>query len=263
MNILVFDIETIPDTQAGKQALDLAGQEDTAIAQAMFANTLEKKGSEFLPLHWHQVAVISMVIIQNGEIKVRSLGDEHTPEATVISRFMSGIEKLRPQLVSYNGSGFDLPVLHYRMMRHGISAPLYWENGEHDPQFKWNNYTSRYHQRHLDLMDVLSAYQPRAFVPLDGLSAMLGFPGKMGMSGAKVWDAYCDGDFKGIRDYCEMDVLNTYLVYLKFELMRGHLNTTDYDNQTQALKTYLQNENKAHLTAFLEQWNKLEELTDA
>ena len=117
MNILVFDIETIPDVSAGRQALKLdQNHSDEAVAKAMFASSLEKRGTEFLPLHWHQVAVISSVLVHNGEVKVWSLGDESTDEEQVVRRFMSGIEKLRPQLVSYNGSGFDLPVLHYRMM---------------------------------------------------------------------------------------------------------------------------------------------------
>ena len=129
--------------------------------------------------------------------------------------------------MSWNGGGFDLPVLHYRALKHGIQAPRYWEKGESDRDFKWNNYLARFHWRHVDLMDVLANFNNRAFAKLDEIAVMLGFPGKLGMSGAKVWDTYLEGGIKEIRDYCETDVLNTWLVYLRFEYMRGNLDDKD------------------------------------
>jgi hypothetical protein len=80
--------------------------------------------------------------------------------------------------VSWNGGGFDLPVLHYRGLIHGVTAPRYWDMGEGDYRdsrdFKWNNYISRYHMRHLDLMDLLAMYQPRGSAPLDQLARLMG-----------------------------------------------------------------------------------------
>ena len=73
---------------------------------------------------------------------------------------------------------------------HGVQARRYWDMGEDDREFKWNNYISRYHTRHLDLMDLLAMYQPRASAPLDEMAQLLGFPGKLGMDGAQVWESY-------------------------------------------------------------------------
>ncbi len=144
-------------------------------------------------------------------------------------------------------------MLHYRALLHGISAPIYWETGENQQNFRWNNYLNRFHYRHLDLMDVLAAYQNKAFAPLDEIASMLGFPGKMGMSGAKVWEQYLGGNLKNIRDYCETDVLNTYCVYLRFELMRGTHNQETYTKAIENLRSYLQSEKgKPHLQEFLE-----------
>ena len=126
-----------------------------------------------------------------------------------------------PTLVSWNGSGFDLPVLHYRMLRHGIASPTYWETGERDRDFKWNNYLNRFHMRHVDLMDVLAAYQGRGRASLEHVSLLLGLPGKLGMGGDQVFDYWKAGRLAEIRAYCETDVLNTYLVWLRFELARG------------------------------------------
>ncbi len=251
MTILVFDIETVPDVNAGRKLYDLQQLSDEDTAKALFAMRRAKTGSEFLPHYLQKVIAISLMMANTKQIKVWSLGDESSDEKDLINRFFNGIDKHTPTLVSWNGSGFDLPVLHYRALLHGISAPTYWEAGDHIQAFKWNNYLNRFHYRHLDLMDVLAGYQNKAFAPLDQISTMLGFPGKMGMSGAKVWDEYLSGNIKHIRDYCETDVLNTYCVYLKFELMRGILNTSEYEITLDRLQDYLRSENKPHLQEFV------------
>ena len=161
---------------------------------------------------------------------------------------------LAPADLPKSGSGFDLPVLHYRALLHGVPAPTYWETGDNQQAFRWNNYLNRFHYRHLDLMDVLAAYQNKAFAPLDDIASMLGFPGKMGMSGAHVWEQYLAGNLKGIRDYCETDVLNTYCVYLRFEQMRGTISEIEYKQSLERLRNYLAEEtSKPHLRDFLKQ----------
>ena len=252
INTLVFDIETIPDVEAGRRLNNLNDLPDEAVAQAMFTLQRAKSGNDFLPHYLHKIIAISAVMTHSHQFRVWSLGDEQSDEKELISRFFKGLDKYKPVLVSWNGSGFDLPVLHYRTLLHGISAPLYWEHGEHESSFRWNNYLSRYHYRHIDLMDILAAYQNKAFAPLDDIAVLLGFPGKMGMNGSKVWENYLAGNLKSIRDYCETDVLNTYCVYLRFELMRGQLNQTQYDAALTQLKAYLAGESsRAHLQEFL------------
>jgi predicted PolB exonuclease-like 3'-5' exonuclease len=256
MSILVFDIETIPDVEAGRNLYNLQNLSDEDAANALFALRRAKTGNEFLPHYLQKIVAISLVLSQGSNLKVWSLGDEHSDEKDLIQRFFSGIDKYTPTLVSWNGCGFDLPVLHYRALLHGVSASTYWEAGENQQTFRWNNYLNRFHYRHLDLMDVLASYQSKAFAPLDDIASMLGFPGKMGMSGAKVWDQFCSGNLKSIRDYCETDVLNTYCVYLRFELMRGIFTQDDYALALQHLQRYLQIEtDKPHLQEFLAKMN--------
>lgn len=252
MTILVFDIETIPDVESGRKLFDLDGLSDEETAQAMFALRRAKVGNDFLPHYLQKICAISLFISHGSQIKVWSLGDEDSDEKELISRFFSGIDKHTPTLVSWNGSGFDLPVLHYRSLLHCVAAPTYWEAGENQQAFRWNNYLSRFHYRHIDLMDIIAGYQNKAFAPLDDISSMLGFPGKMGMSGSKVWEQYAAGEIKNIRDYCETDVLNTYCVYLRFELIRGNINIDEYQNSIERLKAYLNIEKeKEHLQEFL------------
>lgn len=255
MNIFVFDIETIPDVHLGRKILGLHDLSDEEVAEAMFLTQREKSGSDFLRLHCHQVVAISVAFRHRDTFKVWSLAEEKAPEKDLVERFFKGIEKYKPILVSWNGTGFDLPVLHYRALMHGISCPTYWETGDFDSSFKWNNYLNRYHSRHLDLMDSLACYQARANAPLDEIALSLGLPGKMGMSGSKVWQSYLDGDQKGIRDYCETDVLNTYLVYLRFEFIRGKLTPEEYQDELDRVAAYLEEQEQPHFHEFLHQWH--------
>lgn len=256
MNILVFDIETIPDVESGRRIHNLEGLSDADVANVMFTKRRQETDgtNDFLRLHLHKVVAISAVLRSRDTVSVWSLGQEDSDEKEIVQRFFDGIEKYTPTLVTWNGGGFDLPVLHYRSLLHGISAPRYWENGSNDQSFRWNNYLSRYHERHTDLMDVIAGYQPRANAPLTEVATMLGFPGKMGMDGSKVWDCYQEGDIKAIRDYCETDVLNTWLVYLRFQLMRGHKTEQGYEMECELLRETLQQEDQPHLNEFLQSW---------
>lgn len=252
MNILVFDIETVPDIKNGSLLYDLHGLSEEDSAKALFALRRAKTGHEFLPHYLQKIVAISLVFYQDPQVKVWSLGSEEAEEKELIARFFAGIEQFKPCLVSWNGSGFDLPVLHYRALFHGVQAPCYWETGDKDQQFRWNNYLNRFHYRHLDLMDVLAAYQNKAFAPLDEIASICGFPGKMGMDGSKVWDAFRTGKIQEIRNYCETDVLNTFCVYLRFECMRGVLSKEKYEEILDQLKTYLNESQKPHLETFSE-----------
>jgi len=254
-NIFVFDIETIPDVASGRRLYGLDGLSDEDTAKAMFhLRSQQTGGSDFLRLHLQRICAISVVLRHGDKVKVWSLGDVDAGEPELVQRFFDGIDRFTPTLVSWNGSGFDLPVLHYRALLHGIQAPRYWDTGGDDRDFKWNNYLSRYHERHTDLMDVLAGYQMRANAPLDEIATMLGFPGKMGMSGDKVWSAWQAGDIEGIRNYCETDVLNTWLVYLRFQLIRGQLTEKAYQQELDLLRSTLEQENKPHFREFLEHW---------
>ncbi|MGD8514173.1 MAG: 3'-5' exonuclease [Granulosicoccaceae bacterium] len=255
MNVLVFDIETIPDVDSGRRLYDLDGLSDKEVANILFHLRRQETGSDFLRLHLQRIVAISIVYRGRDNVRVWSLGEEDSDEAEIVQRFYDGIDKFTPTLVSWNGGGFDLPVLHYRALLHGISAPRYWETGDNDQSFRWNNYLSRFHSRHTDLMDVLAGFQPRANAPLDQIATMLGFPGKMGMDGSKVWDAYQDGQIRAIRDYCETDVLNTYLVYLRFELIRGNLGHDEYETECKLLRDMLRDSEQPHLREFEQAWS--------
>jgi 3'-5' exonuclease len=253
--VLVFDIETVPDISGLRKLYGFPSTlADTDVAEMAFQTRRQSTGSDFLALHLHRIIAISCVLRDRNSFRVWSLGAPEDAEPELIRRFFEGIERYSPQLVSWNGGGFDLPVLHYRSLIHGIQARRYWDMGEEDREFKWNNYISRYHTRHLDLMDLLAMYQPRANAPLDDLAKLTGFPGKSGVDGSQVWEVFQRGDIQGIRDYCETDVVNTYLLFLRFQLMRGALQPDQYQSECDLVRTTLKQSAGAHWAAFLAQW---------
>ncbi len=231
--VLVFDIESIPDIE-GLRALrgEPADKPDADVYAGWLEERKSRNQSDFMPLHLQRVLVISCVFRNAEGLRIHSFVDrDGQSEGKVVQTFFNAVEKHSPQLVSWNGGGFDLPVLHYRGLRHGVEASRYWDMGEDDREFKWNNYISRYHMRHLDLMDLLAMYTPKNNAPLDALAKLCGFPGKLGMDGSQVYSQYLAGQTEEIRRYCETDVMNTYLVYCRFQKMRGGFTPEEYDRE--------------------------------
>ncbi len=255
--ILCFDLETVPDVDGLRRLRpEWATLEDAAVAQAAFAERRERTGgSDFLQHHLHRIVAIGCAFRDDTGFRVRCLGTPEEGEGKLVQDFFKLVDRYTPQLVSWNGGGFDLPVLHYRGLVHGVAAARYWDQGDDDRDFKWNNYISRYHARHLDLMDLLAMYQPRAAVPLDDLARLCGFAGKLGMDGSRVWEAYQRGDLARIRDYCETDVVNTYLVFCRFQKMRGQLSDTAYAQEMSVVREALSARADApHWHEFLAAW---------
>jgi predicted PolB exonuclease-like 3'-5' exonuclease len=254
VNTLVFDIETVPDTDLGRRLYELKDLSDEQVGQIMFAKRRQETGSDFLSHEQHKVVAISVVMRSRDTLKVWSLGDESSSERDLIERFFDGLDKFTPDLVSWNGAGFDLPVLHYRSLLHSLTAARYWETGESDSSFRFSNYLSRFHWRHMDLMDILSGFQGRGRASLDAVATLLGLPGKVGMHGSQVWETYLQGGLGRIRNYCETDVLNTYLVFLRFQLLRGHLNAVEHAGEVSRVRKMLDESALAHLQEFGAAW---------
>jgi predicted PolB exonuclease-like 3'-5' exonuclease len=220
----------------------------------MFTLRREHTGNDFLPLEQQRVVAIACLLRRDDSVKLWSLGDTASTERELLERFFDGIERLTPDLVSWNGGGFDLPVMHYRCLLHGVRAARYWETGDEDSAFRYNNYLSRFHWRHLDLMDVLSGFQLRGRASLASIALLLGLPGKLGFSGAQVWDAFRAGNIEGIRRYCETDVLNTFLVLLAFERMRGRVTQQGYEVECARVRELLAASGEPHHKEFLAAW---------
>lgn len=258
--VLVFDIETVPDIaairQLGLAPVEASDAETVALAQA---ERKEKTGSDFLPLPLHRVVCVSCLFRDTHKLHLHSFfdtGQGKSQEAEIIQGFFRSIDKHTPQLVSWNGGGFDLPVLHYRAMMRQVRAPKYWDQGGDDREFRYNNYINRYHSRHLDLMDVLAMYQPRASAAMDVMAKLCGFAGKLGMEGSQVATAWLQGKAHEIRNYCETDVINTYLLYVRYQLFCGKIQDEQMLEEEGFVRAELEKLDTPHLHQYLAAWHQ-------
>lgn len=263
-NLFVFDIETIPDTDSVEALTGFTepGVEARRAELERYHLDVTDGRNAFLRQPFHKVVAIAFLeteIDRDGNHEsyllkeLRAGGDEDWDEKRLIEGFFAYFERIHPRLVSYNGRTFDLPVLRYRAMMHGISTPYLYGSGD-----KWNSYTSRYSPDwHCDLLEVLSDYGAAARVRLNEVCAVLGLPGKFGPSGADVAGMYDEGRLGEIRAYCETDVLNTYLVYLRHQLHTGGMDLESHNRAVADLVTMLESERseRPHLGDFLAAWH--------
>ncbi len=253
--VLVFDIETIPDVDGLRRVWELAGDvSEEVVVDLASQRRRQATGSDFMPHYLQRVVAISCALRTDEGVRVWSLGAAQDGERDIVQRFFDGIEKYTPQLVSWNGGGFDLPVLHYRALFHGIPGCSYWDLGDNNRDFKYNNYLGRFHTRHIDLMDLLAGYQNRAWAPLSEIAQLSGLPGKLGMDGSQVYGAWKCGEIGAIRDYCETDVANTYLLFLRFQLIRGLLDAQGYEREVGVFRGWLNEQASAHWKEFSAAW---------
>jgi predicted PolB exonuclease-like 3'-5' exonuclease len=227
--ICVFDTETVPDLDLIREIYALEGS-DAEVARAAMAQQKEKSGSDFLPICFHRVAAISAVVADDFGMFGRVSSMEGSDERALLSSFLGFIDKKNPKLVSFNGRCFDMPMLMTRALKYNLACPAYFEQDNKElGKNKWDNYRVRYNERfHIDLMDHISDFGAVRGLKLDHLCTMAGLPGKYDVEGSQVMDLYLAGELEKIKEYCESDVLNTYWLYLKHELLKGNLTMEDY-----------------------------------
>jgi len=241
--ICIFDCETIPDIDLILQTFQTTADDAYTITQEALKTYEEEKGTTFLPLPYHRVVALSAVIADEfGRfIKVGNFGEGEEDEASIIRHFFRFIEEKNPRLVSFNGRGFDMPMLLIRAMKYNLSFPAWFD--QNNPilnKTKWENYRQRFAEGfHLDLLDSMGSFGAVRNLKLDTLCSMAGIPGKYDISGEQVLDLYYTDKLDLIQEYCQSDVLNTYWLYLKYELLRGDLTLEDYCHFLREMQTKL------------------------
>lgn len=256
--ILTFDIETLTDLKSGAHLFDLDLPE-ADLEQALLKLRRQESGSDFQRLPLHEIVCISGLWLDENGMKMFSFSREDNTEAEILTKFLSIFDKRHPTLVSWNGSQFDLPVILFRAMYHGLSAPSLFDQGEIDTQRRYNNYQNRYHNRHVDLMDVMSMFNARHFQKLDDVAHLLGFPGKRGDGGYHVPEYVREQQWSKLTRYCEGDVLNTWLIYLRWSLLKGQLLAADHQHLVQSTIQYLQQQPQH--AEFLAVWRETSQRT--
>jgi 3'-5' exonuclease len=236
-SVIIWDIETIPDLQGFAAANYLVGKTDAEIREVM--------GDKFPKHIYHSIVCIGALIAHREDDKwaVDAIGAPHIGERSekeLVQGFVDKIADLNPQLVTFNGNSFDLPVLRYRAMVHGVAAP----------GLSARPYFNRYTDDAIDLCDVLSSFAPQAKATLHEICKVMGMSGKPdGIRGGDVARYCLDGRIKEVAEYCETDIVNTYRVWLRYELFRGRLTQAGYAASETNLIEYirLRSNTKPHL----------------
>ncbi len=241
--LIAFDIETVPDPDFGRRALGFEG-DNAAVIEAMTSRRLEETEGRTQypspPLHRIVTIAAARLDLDGGSFEVDTLGGEAWDEKSHLEGFARLFHDTSrpPRLVSWNGNGFDLPVIRYRAMLHGVPLPaLYRTDGE----WKWNNYQSRYHDMHVDLMDVLAGYGASRWVGLGQMCDLLGVPSKEFIEG-EVYENILRGDEELVREYCKLDVVSTILVFLSWLVQRGDLEAASLSDSVEGIRQVLAQE---------------------
>ncbi|PAF48621.1 3'-5' exonuclease [Helicobacter sp. 13S00401-1] len=242
--ICVFDIETVPDVELLKTIYKYEGS-NLEICELAFNAQQAVSNSTFLPLCFHKVISIASVIADDfGNFKkVGSFGKGASleeREEVILNEFASFLNKSNPRLISFNGRGFDLPVICLRAMKYNISLGAYYE--ESNPALnksKWENYRQRYSEKfHLDLFDTLGSFGATRALNLDTVCKMANIMGKYEVAGGDVYKlAYEKNDLDSIDIYCQSDVINTYWLFLKYELTKSNLTLNDYASYLKTMQS--------------------------
>jgi len=226
-SVIVCDLETVPDLAGFAAAHDLVGKSDAEVREAI--------GDKFPKHIYHSIVCIGALIAHRepDHWAVDAVGAPHVGERTekeLITAFCDKIAELRPQLVTFNGNNFDLPVLRYRAMVHGVSAP----------GLSARAYFNRYSEDAIDLCDALASFSSQGKAGLHEMSRIMGLPGKpKGFDGGEVERYFREGKIKEIAGYCETDVINTYRVWLRYELFRGTLSRNEFEASERNLASFI------------------------
>ncbi len=250
--ILVFDIETIPDVETGRRLYPtLKDLDDADALSALTALRQAEAGTDFMRLPLHKVACLSFLWFDGASFRLKSLSLETMSEDQILVTFLRAFDK-KPVLVSWNGAGFDIPVIMYRAMHHKLSAPALF-----NPAVK-PDYLYRYGEMHIDLMDKMSLYNGYQRQKLDTIASLCGFAGKGDIDGSQVVPMVQAGDWQKLTTYCESDVLNTWLIYLRWLILTGKMDTPAADGLIDATYGFVESLHNADGSlrhqGFLDAW---------
>lgn len=237
---LVFDIETVADGRL-IQRIRYPAEPELTPAQAIARyreQLLAEKGSDFIP-HTFQVPVSVALVLVSADyrlLKLTSLDKPHFRPQVISKLFWRGWQHYGcPCFVTFNGRGFDLPVMELAAFRYGYPITA-WFAGN-----KWDQARNRYNTNaHLDLLDLLSNFGgARISGGLNLCATLLGKPGKIDTKGDMVQDLWNDGEFQRIDNYCQCDALDTYFVFLRSLVMRGQIGIDQEQSIVAEAETYL------------------------
>lgn len=271
-HVWAFDAEWVPDPDAGRLLYDLPpDMPDRDVVHEMWRinGATEEAPRPFLKYAMSRLVSIAMVTRSEepgGGISVGLRVQPRDPEnpddcdeATILSRFLESVGRRLPQLVGFNSSGSDLPIIIQRGIIKGITAPGFCKRP--DKPWEGYDYFSRASEWNVDLMTAIGEWG-KARPSLKEMSVLSGIPGKMdGFDGGSVAESWLDGDIRRIAQYNQHDAVTTYLVWLRIAHFAGFFNDDQYRDEQDLVRSMLeekaQSPENEHLAAYLEEWDRL------
>jgi predicted PolB exonuclease-like 3'-5' exonuclease len=238
--LLVVDTETVPDRDL-LSAVYHCDKMPKAIHQKVVAIAL-------LSVRIERLGDREQYIIE----ELKSAVSPKHGEAAMLQAFWKRLERDKPRIVTWNGRGFDIPVLLLRSMIHGVEGAHWHTAGD-----KWSGYRKRFEPEwHCDLMDVLSDYRATTSLGLQEAAVAIGLPGKIGASGAEVEALMHQGEGAIVQAYCEGDVQNLYGLYLRWAFLSGKVDAAGHDAAVRDLLGHLERgrDERPHFGEFLDRW---------
>ncbi len=261
--ILVFDIETVADTEAARRVYPkLAHLNDADTLSALTAIRVQEAGHDFMRLPLQRIVCISALYLKDGRFSLFSLSADKFSEQDILAKFFRAFDDAQnlPQLISWNGSGFDIPVLIYRAMQYDLAAPWLFEEGARIKSMRYDNYVNRFQTRHLDLMDRFSQYGASRREAMDVVASLYGLPGKTDVDGSMVGALVARAQWQTLSTYCESDVMNTWLIYLRWLRLNGQLTSAGFMDWQQQSYDYLarltQPDGSLRHQTFIDEWTQ-------
>lgn len=259
---LVFDVESVADPEL-VSTLRYPGEEigGTEAVRRYRDELMETHGSDFVP-YTFQVPICVVVGKLTADFRLIDLVALDEPEGrphVIADRFWRGWEAYRrPTLVSFNGRGFDLPILELAAFRYGLNLSTWFASAAKAFEQPRNRYNAL---SHIDLCELLTNYGATRFTGGLNLAAnLLGKPGKMDVQGDMVQDMFDAGRLKEINDYCRCDVLDTYFVFLRSRVLLGQLTLQEEHTIISQTKAWLEQnaEQQPAYQLYLAKWGDWE-----
>jgi hypothetical protein len=242
VQFLVFDIEAIADgTLISKVRYPREGLSPLEAIARYRKELLDTTGKDVLPVTFMQPISVAVAKIDSDYrlLDVAVLDAPQFRPHVIARHFWQGWNSYgRPTLVSFNGRGYDLPVLELAAYRYGYSVPAWFNVEARSFEQSRNRYNS---EAHLDLFDLISNFgAARLSGGLNLLANLIGKPGKAGVDGSQVQDMYDRGETTAINDYCRCDVLDTYFVFLRTRVLLGKITLETEHELVAATKKWLE-----------------------
>ena len=263
-NVVVFDIEWVPDPASGRRIYKVpytASDEEVLEVMWREGGATPEDPRPYLKTVMCRIVSIAAVVRKRVRNEVRlelvslpGLRDGAQPEGKIIRQFLEAVGNLGAQLVGFNSSNADLPILFQRALANRVTAPTFC----HRPDKPWEgaDYFARYSDFNIDLKNEVGGFG-KASPSLHELASSLGIPGKMGTDGSDVVNLWRSGDFRKIVEYNQFDALSTYLVWLRSAYFSGRLTEDAFVHEELLLESLLNQaigDGSEHLGAFLDAW---------